>query len=82
MGVNMPKMTLTEQVLSRTWSATPDNSSTWYDRFEEFSRVARVLDAENCPVGAELYREASQMALCRATHQMRMPRATAEAAAA
>lgn len=78
----MQTMTLTEHVLTRTWSATPNNSSCWYDRFEEFARVARVLDAENCPVGAELYREASKMALARAVYQMRMPRSTVEEIAA
>lgn len=72
------EMTLTEQVLARTWMATPDNCSSWFDRFEEFARVARVLDAEECPVGAGLYREASQMALARAVYQMRMPRSTVE----
>jgi hypothetical protein len=78
----MQKMTLTEQVLARTWMATPDNTSSWYDRFEEFSRVARVLDAEDCPAGAALYREASEMAMVRATFKMRMPRSTAEEVAA
>lgn len=78
----MQKMTLTEQVLTRTWMTTPDNCSSWFDRFEEFSRVKRVLEAENCPVGAELYAEASQMALMRAVYQMRMPRSTVEEAAA
>jgi hypothetical protein len=82
MGVDMQTMTLTEQVLARTWMATPDNSSCWYDRFEEFTRVARVLEAENLPVGAELYREAAQQALNRATYQMRMPRSTLEDVAA
>jgi hypothetical protein len=81
-GVNMQKMTLTEQVLTRTWSATPDNSECWYDRFEEFARVRRVLEAENCPVGADLYAEASQVALFRAGYQMRMPRSTVEEMAA
>ena len=78
----MQTMTLTEQVLTRTWSATPDNASTWYDRFEEFTRVARVLEAENLPVGADLYREASQMALARAIYKMRLPRSTVEEIAA
>jgi hypothetical protein len=80
--MNTQTMTLTEQVLTRTWIATPDNSSAWYDRFEEFARVARVLDAENRPAGAELYREASQMALSRAVYQMRMPRSTCDEVAA
>lgn len=78
----MQKMTLTEQVLARTWMATPDNSSCWYDRFEEFARVARVLEAEGLPVGAELYREASDMAMNRAVYQMRMPRSTLDEVAA
>lgn len=78
----MQTMTLTEQVLARTWMATPDNASSWYDRFEEFTRVARVLEAENLPGGADLYRESGQQALARATYQMRMPRSTIEEVAA
>jgi hypothetical protein len=78
----MQKMTLTEQVLARTWMAVPDNTSCWYDRFEEFARVARVLEAEGLPVGAALYREASEMALIRSTHLIRMPRSTVEQVAA
>ena len=74
----MPTMTLTEQRLTRSWAATPDNSSCWYDKFEEFARVQRILDDENCPDGAELYGEASQLALYRAIYQMRMPRSTIE----
>lgn len=75
-------MTLTEQVLTRTWAATPDNSSSWFGRFEEFANVARVLEAEGRHVGAELYREASQAALDRAIYQMRLPRSPIEGIAA
>lgn len=72
----MQTMTLTEQVLTRTWMATPDNCACWFDRFEEFHRTAKALNAEGCHAGAALYEDASQMALARAVYQMRMPRST------
>jgi hypothetical protein len=78
----MQKMTLTEQVLARTWMATPDDRQTWSDRHAEFALVARVLDAEGCPAGAALYRDAADMAMIRSTYKMRMPRSTVEEVAA
>jgi len=78
----MANMTLTEQVLTRTWYATTDNYASWFDRFEEFHRTAKVLAAEGCPVGADLFSSAADMALARATFAMRMPRSTVEEVAA
>ena len=74
----MADMTLTEKVLTRAWFATPDNYASWLDRFEEFGRIATVLHFEGSPVGAELFSDAADMALARATFAMRMPRSTLE----
>jgi hypothetical protein len=74
----MADINLTEQVLTRTWFATPDNYASWLDRFEEFVRIAKVLHFEGCPVGADLFSDAADMAMARATFAMRMPRSTLE----
>lgn len=72
----MQTMTLTEQTLARLWASTPDNSSSWYDRFERFADIARLMHSEERYDAAALFESASEQALHRSIYQMSLPRSS------
>lgn len=59
----MAEMTLTEQSLVRIWARVVESGQDWYYLFDRLREIACVLASNGCHDGAELFNDASDLAL-------------------